>query len=63
MKELISLVEPSAELSVRKQCELLEINRSSLYYKPIGESSENLQLMRIIDRLFIEDPTLGVLGM
>jgi putative transposase len=63
MKELLTIVEPKAKLSVRRQCELLEINRSSLYYKPIGESTENLRLMNAMDRLFIEDPTLGVLGM
>lgn len=63
MKELISLVNPEAQLSIRKQCEILEISRSSLYYKPVGESSENLHLMSIMDRLFVDDPTLGVLGM
>lgn len=63
MKELITYVEPEADLSVRRQCEILEINRSSVYYKPSGESGENLQLMNIMDRLFLEDPTLGVLGM
>jgi putative transposase len=49
--------------SIRRQCEVLGINRSSLYYKPLGESEENIELMRLIDRLFTEDPTLGVLGM
>ncbi len=63
MKELISLVNPESQLSIRKQCEILEISRSSLYYKPLGESSENLNLMSIMDRLFVDDPTLGVLGM
>ena len=29
-------------LSVRRQCELLGLNRSSLYYEPAGETSENL---------------------
>jgi len=51
------------ELSLRKQSAVLEISRSSLYYKPVGESQENLQLMEIMDKLFLEDPTLGVLGM
>ena len=45
-----SLVEREhAELSVRRQCELLELNRSSLYYEPAGETPENLRLMRLID--------------
>jgi putative transposase len=50
-------------LSIRRQSELLNINRSSLYYKPIGEKKENLELMEKMDRLFTDDPTLGVLGM
>ena len=45
------------------QADLLEIERSRLYYKPVGESEENLALMQAIDLLFIDDPTLGVLGM
>src|SRR5262249_4977897 len=35
-------------LSIRHQCELLGLNRSSLYYEPTGESAENLRLMRRI---------------
>lgn len=41
----------------------MHIPRSSLYYKAKGESAENLELMKVMDRLFIEDPTLGVIGM
>jgi len=41
----------------------LEVNRSCIYYKPLGENEENLALMCRIDDLFLEDPTLGVLGM
>ena len=28
------------ELSIRRQCELLGLNRSSLYYEPAGETPE-----------------------
>lgn len=63
MKEVRNLVDTSSELSVRAQCRLLEVNRSSLYYKAKGESAENLALMAQMDKLFLEDPTLGVLGM
>ena len=31
-------------LSVCRQCELLGLNRSSLYYEPAGETSENLRM-------------------
>jgi putative transposase len=44
------------ELSVRSQTELLEIPRSTLYYKPIGESPENLEIMQKMDKHHIEHP-------
>src|SRR5947208_7418664 len=41
-----SLIEPAhPELSVRRQCELLGLNRSSLYYGPVPEAADNLPLM------------------
>ena len=52
-----------SELSIGKQCELLEIARSCWYYEPIGESSENLSLMRRIDEIHLEHPYYGVLRM
>ncbi|MFA0964959.1 hypothetical protein AB9P05_24335 [Roseivirga sp. BDSF3-8] len=59
----MALVDPSHHLSIRKQSEVLNIPRSSFYYKPVGESIENLDLMETMDRLFTEDTTLGVIGM
>jgi len=38
------------------------INRSSLYYEKKGESAENLELMKIMDRHYIEHPTTGKRG-
>jgi putative transposase len=58
-----SLMNAKSQLSIRAQADLLEVDRSSFYYKPIGETQENLKLMRKIDELFLDDPTLGVLGM
>lgn len=49
-----------AELSVVKQCELLEINRSGLYYEPIKESQENLCIMRLLDEQYLKTPFYGV---
>ncbi len=48
-----------AEISVRRQCELLDVNRSSLYYEPAGESEENLLLMRLIDEQYTRAPFYG----
>ena len=51
--DLRPLVEPEhAEISVRRQCEPLGVNRSSLYYRPAGESKENLRLLRLIDEQY-----------
>jgi putative transposase len=44
------------ELSVRRQCELLGLNRSTFYYEPIGVTSEDLRLMRLIDELYTAWP-------
>ena len=46
-------------LSLRRQCRLLSIGRSSLYYKAKGESAETLALMRRIDALFLKYPFYG----
>lgn len=47
------------DLSVRRQCSLLSLARSGLYYQPRGESTENLNLMAIIDRQFLKTPWYG----
>jgi putative transposase len=41
-------------LSVRRQCELLALSRSGLYYKGRGESPENLALMRVAEEERVE---------
>ena len=50
-------------LSVRAQCQLLDLNRSSLYYDSLGENSYNLHLMRLIDEEYTRYPFKGVLRM
>jgi putative transposase len=47
------------ELSIRRQCELLELERSTYYYEPAMETAENLKLMRSIDELYLAHPFLG----
>lgn len=63
MKELCSYIAKDEKISIRSQCELLGINRSTAYYKAVGESSENLELMRLMDEHHLEHPTHGVLQM
>jgi putative transposase len=54
------LVEPDHPLlSVRRQCELLGLNRSSWYYQAVPESAENLALMRRIDEQYLRTPFFG----
>jgi putative transposase len=55
------MIEPNLRgLSVGKQCVLLSISRSSFYYEPKGETELNLDLMRLIDKQFLETPFYGV---
>ncbi len=46
-------------LSIARQCELVGIARSSFYFKPKGENVGNLELMRIIDKQFLDTPWYG----
>ncbi len=52
-----------AGISRKRFCELMGLNRSTLYYKSKGESAENLHIMERIDQLYLEHPTAGVLTM
>jgi len=50
-----SLVEfKLSDLSVARQCKLLELNRSSLYYKPVQPNERDLRLMKRIDEIYTE---------
>ncbi len=46
-------------MSVRRQCELLGLSRSSLYYEPAQEAGEDLRLMRLLDQEYTAHPFLG----
>lgn len=47
------------EVSIRRQCELLGVNRAGLYYEPAGESEQNLLLMRLMDEQYTRAPFYG----
>jgi putative transposase len=54
------LVEPEQhELSVRRQCALLGLNRSTWYYHGVPETAQNLRLMRLIDEQYLSTPFYG----
>ena len=50
-------------LSIRKQCEVLSVSRSSLYYAPKEEKPENQKMMRMMDEHLLAHPTEGVISM
>jgi len=55
-----SFIEPGhPELSVARQCDLVDLPRSSLYYEAVQETDENLRLMELIDQQYLETPFYG----
>ncbi len=55
-----TLIEPAhSQLSIRRQCELVGLNRSTFYYTPAQESAFNLRLMRLIDEQYLKTPFYG----
>lgn len=60
MTERRALVQPdNSGLSIRRQCELLSLNRSTHYYVPAELSAEETALMRTIDQIFTKWPFYG----
>jgi putative transposase len=53
------MVDQAHELPVIRQCKLLSINRSTLYYQPKPASEDDLQLMRRIDEMHLQRPFYG----
>lgn len=52
--------ETDSILSVRRQCELLSLNRSSLYYTAVPMDPDDIRLMDAIDKEFTQCPFYGV---
>jgi putative transposase len=55
--ELVEKKHP--KLSLRAQCELLAVCRSSLDYHPVPADAEDLKIIRLMDEIYLEDPCLG----
>ena len=54
------MIEPdNSQVSIRRQCELVGLNRGSYYYQPDRESELNLKLMNLIDEQYTELPFYG----
>jgi putative transposase len=50
-------------ISIRRQCEILSVPRSSLYYQPVPEKPENVKMMHLMDKHLLRHPTEGVKSM
>ena len=56
----LSMIEPKhPDLPITKQCALLNVARSTVYYRPSPESAENLRIMRLIDEQYLKTPYYG----
>lgn len=53
------MIKPEHKLSISRQAELLEISRSTIYYRPRPVSDADLMLMRRIDELHMNYPFAG----
>ncbi len=55
------MIEPDYnQISIIRQCELLDINRSGYYYQPVSENQTNLDIMRKLDEQYTATPFYGV---
>ncbi len=53
------MIDRADDLPVTRQCELLELSRSSIYYKPVPLSAKDRELMRQIDEIHLAYPFYG----
>lgn len=53
------MIERESDLSVSRQCELLGLTRSSVYYQPKATPPAELVLLRRLDELHLEFPWMG----
>ena len=54
------MIDPAhQDLSVSRQCQILNINRSTFYYKKKPIKPEDLKLMELIDKQYLKTPTWG----
>jgi putative transposase len=59
LAERRAMIEQNKDISMVRQCELLCIHRSGLYYRPVPESEENLLVMRMMDEQRFNTPFYG----
>ena len=50
----------NAEISISRQCELMGLPRSSLYYRSCRDDRRDEELMRLLDEQYLRTPFYGV---
>ena len=53
------MINKEARLPITRQCKLLELSRSGVYYTPVPVSAKDLELMRQIDEIHLQYPFYG----
>jgi len=60
VRERVDLVDKShPEISMRQQCKLLDVARSTVTYKPVEVDPEDIRIKRLLDEVYMIDPCLG----
>jgi putative transposase len=60
VRDRIELAEKNhPKLSMRRQCELLGVARSSVDYQAVTENPEDIRIKRLLDEIYMVDPCLG----
>lgn len=57
------MIDKEHPLPITRQCHILKLSRSSIYYASVPVSDNNRELMRLIDEIHLEEPYLGSRGM
>lgn len=60
LTERRGMIEANPAISMQRQCELVCIHRSGLYYRPVPECEENLRIMRLLDEQYLKTPFYGI---
>jgi putative transposase len=63
MNERKLLINPGVQVSIRTQCVLLSVPRSTFSYQALGENEDSLEMMRLMDEHYLKHPSYGVLRM
>ena len=58
LEERRAMIDKEGSMNVKQQFDILEIPRSSLYYKPAGEKEKNLEILRLLDEQYLKTPSM-----